>query len=100
MTMNMSQSLDPGAFHEAWLDTVMNPPLKGKSRWEAFVTPGACVKSYEREEPHVFPKYHGILVSHDPVRDHVVVRAHVDGFSVRCVWTGTIAQYVTDWEVD
>lgn len=91
---------DKTVYHEAWLDTVLWPALKGKTEAEALVTPGACVMSVERAGSG-FPAYHGKLVSYDEPGDRVVVRSHEDGIcEPRRVWTGTVAEYHACWRVD
>lgn len=92
---------DPLAYHNAYLDTNLNPRLDGLTQQQAFLVLGACVKATERDPQTGWPKHHGRLVSYDKNADRVVVRSHEDGITEpRRVWTGTVAEYHECWEVD
>lgn len=99
--MRMNKNPDERVYHEAWLDLPVMPLLAGKTAEQAFVTEGACVKSRERQRGSGFPNHTGILVRYHEAADVAVVISHADGITEpRVTWTGTVADYHADWEVD
>jgi len=94
MSIEAKINRDRDAFKEAWLDTPVSSP-KGKSRDEAFMTPGCHVKSKERRDDGPWPKYFGKLtkISDD---SEVVVIGKDDEF----VWTSDLVDYHSLWECD
>lgn len=99
--MRMNRTEDATEYLAAFRATPLAPRLDGLTREAAGRTPGACVKSTERESATGWPKHHGKLAVFDEAGDRVIVRSHEDGITEpRCVWTGTVAEFLADWIAD
>jgi hypothetical protein len=105
----MIRNDDPTTFRIAFMDTPLGGPdplrvAEAHRRNDPDVLldcPGTCLKSRERDpKTGGFPRCHGRLVTHDAAKDHVLVRGHGSPVSPACVWTGTVAEYRTMWQVD
>lgn len=79
----------------AWADAVLDTPLwmarSARSKSDAMTIAGCCLKSHDG-------KWFGKLVTFDKDGDRVVVRGHgTMPSSPRCVWRGTVRQYLAMW---
>lgn len=106
MAEAMQRNDDEKVWYQAYLDTAFVDEVRMKNAThpdQLLDMPGVALKSTSRHMAAPmsgFPEHFGKLVSYDEAGDQVVVRSHGAPGDPRCVWTGTVRQYIDMWIVD